>query len=154
MFQHPPFDDRTGQPQQAVVGKQKIDNGQDATDEIAAHRGRGRTGNSPAENGDKKIVQNDVGKPCRNDKAQAVMGLFCRDEKGLKHDLKHIDGKSGQHDAAVIHTVADDFFAGTEKIADRFNKNYADGGERSTDHHNYGDDHGKILTSALVIAFA
>lgn len=152
--QHPPFDDRTGQPQQAVVGEQEIDNGQDTADEIAANRSSGRTGNPPAENGDKKIVQNDVGKPRRNDKAQAVMGFFCGDEKGLKHDLEHIDGKPGQHDAAVVHAIVDDFFAGAEKIADRFNKNYADGGKHGADDHNHGDDHGKILTGALVVAFA
>ena len=152
--QHRQVENRFFEPQQAVVGQKKIEEGDHTADGVSQHRGESRPGDAQFHHGDEDIVENHVGHTCRHGEDQSQCRLFGGDEKDLKSDLKHEEGAAGQHHGAVGRAVIHQLFAGAEEAAEGVNKDQAEGGQGKAQHKNGDDDQRKIAAGLFVFAFA
>ena len=139
------------QVQQAAVGPQKVDEGEDAAHALADARGDGGTGHPPAEHPDEQAVQHHVGQSRRHRGVQAQLGFLRGDEEALKYILQHERRRKGDVDAAIEDAVRQHLLSSAKEDSHRLHDQQAEDGENDPQQQGEEDHHGEAAVRPLSV---
>ena len=141
--------------QAAVLGVQKVEEGQKAAHHLADARGPGSTGQPEPEHAHQQKVQHHVGHTGEKGEHQPQPGLFGGDKEALEADLQHEGGQGQQVDAAVQHAVGDHGLAlGTQQNGQGPHEHEGQKGQYNAGDQGGVHDHGEIAVGLGLIALA
>ena len=151
LAQHPQVWFRLHQAQGTFVLAQKVEQGDQAADNIAAHRRSRRPRHAPAEEGDEHIVQEHIGHARADGQPQAHLGPLGHHEEALAAGLQQEDGGARQHDRPVGDAVAHQSIVGTQDAQQGLLEQQTGPGQDRAAHHNRDDQIRKIFFRQLVL---